>query len=68
MVGLTEGNIFQGDLSLDQLMFLRPVPGWVQYRTPIRDLYLCGSATHPGGGVMGSSGKLAAMAILKDGK
>ncbi len=48
--GLTEGNIFQGDLSLDQLFFLRPVPGWAQYRTPIQNLYLCGSAAHPGGG------------------
>ncbi len=66
MVGLTEGNIFQGDLSLDQLMFLRPVPGWAQYRTPIDKLYMCGSSTHPGGGVMGASGKLAALKMLKD--
>ena len=66
MVGLTEGNIFQGDLSLDQLMFLRPVPGWAQYRTPIDNLYMCGSSTHPGGGVMGASGKLAALKMLKD--
>ena len=64
--GLTEGNIFQGELSLEQLFFLRPVPGWAQYRTPIKNLYLCGSATHPGGGIMGAPGRLAAMAILRD--
>ncbi|MBI3670103.1 MAG: NAD(P)/FAD-dependent oxidoreductase [Acidobacteria bacterium] len=63
--GLTEGNIFQGELSLEQLFFLRPVPGWAQYRTPIQDLYLCGSATHPGGGIMGAPGRLAAMEILR---
>jgi len=51
--GLSEGNIFQGELTLEQLFFLRPAPGWAQYRTPIRNLYMCGSATHPGGGVMG---------------
>lgn len=66
MFGLTEGNIFQGELSLDQLFFLRPVPGWAQYRTPIRDFYMCGSGTHPGGGVMGAPGRLAALEILKD--
>ncbi len=65
--GLTEGNIFQGELSLEQLFFLRPVPGWAQYRTPIKNLYLCGSATHPGGGIMGAPGRLAALEILKDG-
>ena len=64
--GLSEGNIFQGELSLEQLFFLRPVPGWAQYRTPIKNLYLCGSATHPGGGIMGASGRLAALEILKD--
>jgi phytoene dehydrogenase-like protein len=63
--GLTEGNIFQGELSLEQLFFLRPVPGWAKYRTPIENLYLCGSATHPGGGIMGAPGRLAAMEILK---
>ena len=57
--GLTEGNIFQGELSLEQLFFLRPVPGWARYRTPIRNLYMCGSATHPGGGIMGAPGRLA---------
>ena len=66
--GLTEGNIFQGELSLEQLFFLRPVPGWAAYRTPIKNLYMCGSATHPGGGIMGAPGRLAAMEILKDGK
>jgi phytoene dehydrogenase-like protein len=66
--GLTEGNIFQGELSLEQLFFLRPVPGWAQYRTPIKNLYMCGSATHPGGGIMGAPGRLAAMEILKRGK
>ena len=66
--GLTEGNIFQGELTLDQLFFLRPVPGWAQYRTPIKNLYMCGAATHPGGGVMAASGRLAAFEILKDWK
>jgi phytoene dehydrogenase-like protein len=64
--GLTEGNIFQGELSLEQLFFLRPVPGYAQFRTPIKNLYLCGSATHPGGGIMGAPGRLAALEILKD--
>jgi len=63
---LSEGNIFQGELSLEQLFFLRPVPGWARYRTPLRSLYLCGSATHPGGGIMGASGRLAALEVLKD--
>jgi phytoene dehydrogenase-like protein len=66
--GLSEGNIFQGELSLEQLFFLRPVPGWARYRTPIKNLYMCGSATHPGGGIMGANGRLAAMEILKDSK
>jgi phytoene dehydrogenase-like protein len=64
--GLTEGNIFQGELSLEQLFFLRPVPGWARYRTPLRGLYMCGSCTHPGGGIMGANGRLAALEILKD--
>ena len=64
--GLSEGNIFQGELSLEQLFFLRPVAGWAQYRTPIKNLYMCGSATHPGGGIMGANGRLAALEILKD--
>jgi phytoene dehydrogenase-like protein len=66
--GLSEGNIFQGELSLEQLFFLRPVPGWAQYRTPIRNLYMCGSATHPGGGIMGASGLNAAKKILREWK
>jgi phytoene dehydrogenase-like protein len=64
--GLTEGNIFQGELTLEQLFFLRPVPGWARYATPIDRLYLCGSATHPGGGIMAAPGRNAAMRILKD--
>ena len=64
--GLSEGNIFQGELSLEQLFFLRPVPGWAQYSTPIRNLYMCGSATHPGGGIMGASGLNAARKILRE--
>ena len=63
---LSEGNIFQGELSLEQLFFLRPVPGWARYRTPVQGLYLCGSATHPGGGIMGAPGRLAALEVLKD--
>jgi len=66
--GLTEGNIFQGELTLEQLFFLRPVAGWAQYRTPVKGLYLSGSSAHPGGGIMGAPGKLAAEAILKDWK
>ncbi len=66
--GLTEGNIFQGELSLEQLFFLRPAPKWAQYRSPIRNLYMCGSATHPGGGIMGAPGRNAAMKILADRK
>src|SRR6202045_3070815 len=65
--GLSEGNIFQGELSLEQLFFLRPVAGWAQFRSPIKNLYMCGSATHPGGGIMGAPGRLAALEILKDG-
>ena len=64
--GLTEGNIFHGELSLEQLFFLRPVAGWARYRTPVRQLYMCGSATHPGGGIMGAPGRLAALTILAD--
>ena len=64
-VGLTEGNIFQGELTFDQLFFNRPVPGWSQYDSPIKGLYLCGSSAHPGGGVMGAPGANAARAILR---
>ena len=66
--GLSEGNIFQGELTLEQLFFLRPAPGWAQYRTPIPNLYMCGSATHPGGGIMGAPGRNAALQMLKDKK
>jgi phytoene dehydrogenase-like protein len=62
--GLTEGNIFQGELTLEQLFFLRPAPGWAQYATPIRGLWMCGSATHPGGGIMGAPGRNAALRVL----
>jgi phytoene dehydrogenase-like protein len=62
--GLTEGNIFQGELSLEQLFFSRPVPGYARFRTPVRDLWLCGSSTHPGGGIMGANGRIAAMELL----
>jgi phytoene dehydrogenase-like protein len=65
-VGLTEGNIFQGELTFDQLLFNRPVPGYAQYRSPIKDLWMCGSSTHPGGGVMGAPGRNAAAEILRD--
>ena len=65
-VGLTEGNIFQGELTFDQLLFNRPVPGYAQYRAPVRGLYMCGSSTHPGGGVMGAPGANSANAILRD--
>jgi phytoene dehydrogenase-like protein len=64
--GLSEGNIFQGELTLEQLFFLRPAPGWSQYSTPIEQLYMCGSATHPGGGIMGAPGRNAALRILAD--
>ena len=65
-VGLTEGNIFQGELTFDQLLFNRPIPGYAQYRSPIKGLYMCGSSTHPGGGVMGAPGRNSAVEILKD--
>jgi phytoene dehydrogenase-like protein len=62
--GLSEGNIFQGELTLEQLFFLRPVPGWADYRTPIKRLFLCGSATHPGGGIMAAPGRNAAARVM----
>lgn len=65
-VGLTEGNIFQGELTFDQLLFNRPFPGYAQYRGPVRGLYMCGSSTHPGGGVMAAPGANAAREILRD--
>jgi phytoene dehydrogenase-like protein len=61
---LTGGNIFQGAMTPGQLFAFRPVPGYARYRTPIRGLYLCGSAAHPGGGVMGTPGRNAAREIL----
>ena len=64
-IGLTEGNIFQGELSLEQLFFNRPVPGYARFRTPVRDLWLSGSSTHPGGGLMGANGRLAALEVLQ---
>ncbi len=67
ITGLTEGNIFQGELALQQLFFLRPVPEWAKYRTPIHGYWQCGAGTHPGGGIMGASGRLAALQILKAG-
>jgi len=66
--GLTEGNIFHGDLRLEQLFFMRPVSGWSQYRTPVDGLYLCGAGTHPGGGVTGAPGHNAAHQVLRDWK
>ncbi len=65
-IGLTGGNIFQGELAIDQLFFNRPVPGYAQYRSPVPGLYMCGSSTHPGGGVMGAPGANAAREILSD--
>ena len=65
-VGLTEGNIFQGELTFDQLLFNRPFPGYAQYRGPVRGMYMCGSGTHPGGGVMAAPGANAAREILMD--
>jgi phytoene dehydrogenase-like protein len=62
--GLTEGQIFQGEMTPDQIFFMRPVPGWARYTTPVPGLYMCGAATHPGGGVMGAPGRNAARTIL----
>ena len=64
--GLTEGHIYHGEMALDQLFLMRPVPGWARYRTPIRNLYLCGSSAHPGGGITGAPGYNAAKEILKE--
>lgn len=65
ITGLSEGNIFQGELALQQLFFLRPAPAWAGYRTPIHGYWQCGAGTHPGGGIMGASGRLAALEILR---
>jgi phytoene dehydrogenase-like protein len=64
--GLTEGHVYHAELALDQAFFMRPVPGWARYRTPIENLYLCGSGTHPGGGINGLPGRNAAREIIKD--
>jgi len=66
--GLTEGNIFHGDLNIQQLFFMRPVPGWADYRTPVAGLYLCGAGVHPGGGVTGAPGYVASHRLLRDAK
>ena len=66
LMGLTGGHALHGDMSPDQLLFLRPVRGWADYRTPIRGLYLCGAGTHPGGGVTGANGRNAVREVLKD--
>ena len=66
IAGLTEGNIFHGELALNQMFFLRPSARWAKYRTPVKRYYQCGSGTHPGGGIMGASGRLAAREILAD--
>jgi phytoene dehydrogenase-like protein len=63
-LGLSEGNLYHGELTLDQILFMRPVAGWAWYRTPIKGLFLCGSGTHPGGGLPGAAGYLAANQIL----
>jgi phytoene dehydrogenase-like protein len=62
--GLSEGNIFHGELSLEQLAFLRPAPRWARYRTPVQKLWMCASGTHPGGGLMGAPGALCAQTML----
>jgi phytoene dehydrogenase-like protein len=66
ITGLSEGNIFQGELALQQLFFLRPAAKWSKFRTPIRGYDQCGAGTHPGGGIMGASGRLSALTILSD--
>lgn len=66
--GISEGNIFHGDVCMEQLLFMRPIPGWSHYRTPVASLYLCGSGTHPGGGVTGAPGFNAAHQVLRDRK
>jgi phytoene dehydrogenase-like protein len=67
MTGISQGNIFHGELSLSQLFFLRPAAGYAKYRTPVKGYYQCGSGTHPGGGIMGAPGRLGALEVLKDG-
>jgi phytoene dehydrogenase-like protein len=67
-LGISGGHALHGEMAPDQLLFLRPVRGWANYRTPIRGLYLCGAGTHPGGGVTGANGRNAARAVLHDAK
>jgi len=64
-IGLTEGNIFQGEILVQQMAFNRPVSGWARYKTPIKDYWLASSSAHPGGGIMAAPGRLAALEILK---
>ena len=64
--GLTDGHPYHAEMALDQIFFMRPVPGWARYRTPIDNLYLCGSGTHPGGGITGLPGYYAAKEVLRD--
>jgi phytoene dehydrogenase-like protein len=64
--GLTEGHAYHGELTLDQILFMRPVAGWARYRTPVEGLYLCGAGTHPGGGLAGAAGRNAAREMLKE--
>jgi phytoene dehydrogenase-like protein len=64
--GLPEGNEYQGELTLDQVLFMRPVAGWGTYRMPLPGLFLCGSGTHPGGGIAGGAGRNAARAVIRD--
>ncbi|MGE0215130.1 phytoene desaturase family protein [Mycolicibacterium sp.] len=66
VMGLTGGHALHGDMSPDQLLFMRPVRGWAKYRTPVHGLYLCGAGTHPGGGVTGANGRNAAREVLRD--
>jgi len=63
--GLSGGHVYHAEIALDQIFFMRPLPGWARYGTPVENLYLCGSATHPGGGITGLSGYFAAKEILK---
>jgi phytoene dehydrogenase-like protein len=64
--GLTEGHPYQGEMTLDQILFMRPVAGWARYTMPIAGLHLCGAGTHPGGGLAGAPGRNAARQLLKE--
>ena len=66
VMGLTQGNIFHGELTLHQLFCMRPAVGWADFTTPLAGYYQCGSGTHPGGGITGASGRMAALKVLKD--